>query len=376
MFSHGGSSDLRYWEPQREAFASRYKFIAYSHRFHGAGPWPATGDYSADGAHDRPGCRHAPTRGGPVHLVGFSTAIALRATLREPSLVRSLTIIEPNVPWLLDGDPEGEAVLAWWRAENDRVRAEAGGDAERRAKLWFELVNNRGPGHVRRPARGSPPDVARQLRRAKRPAAPAPRAVTCERLGAITTPTLVIGAEHGMPYSRRIVDVLASCIPGSRLRSSSPSDALHELPGPRQSSTKPSWISSDSPRCRPVQDRLRRRDVADDRGELPRARPHRPMARRQVDPGRVAELWDAGKECPVRMLLRVGLVLLGGEPSANQGARDVAPRFVGQVVAIAEEAAGDRVRPAGGTSPSAPRSARRGSPPPRFPPRPSASRHP
>ena len=83
---------------------------------------------------------------GPVHLVGFSSAIALRATLAEPGLVRSLTIVEPNVPWLLEGDPEGETVLAWWREENERVRAEAAGDVERGATLWFELVNNRGPG--------------------------------------------------------------------------------------------------------------------------------------------------------------------------------------------------------------------------------------
>jgi pimeloyl-ACP methyl ester carboxylesterase len=27
----------------------------------------------------------------------------------------------------------------------------------------------------------------------------------------------VLGAEHGMPYSRRIVNLLADCIPGSRL---------------------------------------------------------------------------------------------------------------------------------------------------------------
>ncbi len=217
VFSHGGSSDLRYWEPQREAFASRYKFIAHSRRFHGAGPWPATGDDSAE-AHttDLVAVMHR-LAAGPVHLVGFSTAIALRATLREPSLVRSLTIIEPNVPWLLDGDPEGEAALAWWRAENDRVRAEAGDDAERRAKLWFELVNNRGPGTFD----AQPEDLRRMWLDnfdVPRPAAPAPQPVTCAQLGAITTPTLALGAEHGMPYSRRIVDVLASCIPESRLR--------------------------------------------------------------------------------------------------------------------------------------------------------------
>ena len=40
VFSHGGYSDLRYWEPQREAFAERYRYIAYSRRFHGSGTWP------------------------------------------------------------------------------------------------------------------------------------------------------------------------------------------------------------------------------------------------------------------------------------------------------------------------------------------------
>ena len=26
VFSHGGNSDLRYWEPQRESFTVRYQF--------------------------------------------------------------------------------------------------------------------------------------------------------------------------------------------------------------------------------------------------------------------------------------------------------------------------------------------------------------
>ena len=53
---------------------------------------------------------------------------------------------------------------------------------------------------------------------ARRPAARSPEPLTCGRLRAITTPTRVIGAEYGMPYSRRIVDALAGCIPASRLR--------------------------------------------------------------------------------------------------------------------------------------------------------------
>ena len=53
---------------------------------------------------------------------------------------------------------------------------------------------------------------------ASRPAAQLPEPLTCEVLSAIKAPTLVIGAEYGMPYSRRMVDTLAGCIPASRLR--------------------------------------------------------------------------------------------------------------------------------------------------------------
>src|SRR5688572_5510230 len=96
VFSHGGYSDLRYWEPQREVFGARYRFVAYSHRFHGGSSWPEDTEYSAQ-AHvsDLFGILRR-LEAGPVHLIGFSTAIALRVVLQEPELVRSLTIIEPN----------------------------------------------------------------------------------------------------------------------------------------------------------------------------------------------------------------------------------------------------------------------------------------
>jgi hypothetical protein len=48
VFSQGGSSDLRYWEPQRKVFGARYRFVAYSRRFHGSGARPAHGDDSVD----------------------------------------------------------------------------------------------------------------------------------------------------------------------------------------------------------------------------------------------------------------------------------------------------------------------------------------
>ena len=215
VFSHGGSSDIRYWEPQREFFASRCRFIAYSHRYHGSGPQPSQGDYSAE-AHAHDLVALISRLGEPAHLVGFSTAIALRAAVRAADHVRSLTIIEPNVPWLLEGDREGEAVLAWWRAENLRVLTEADGDAVRRAELWFELVNNRGPGTFT----AQPPALRRMWLdnfTATRPAAPPPPPLTATELGTIKTPTLALGAEFGMPYSRSILERTARTISRSRL---------------------------------------------------------------------------------------------------------------------------------------------------------------
>jgi non-heme chloroperoxidase len=214
VFSHGASSDLRYWGPQRKVFGARYRFVAYSRRFHGGSTATGHGADAADIHVEDLLAIMGRLEAGPVHLVGFSTAIALRAALCDPSLVRSLTIIEPNLPWLLEGDPTGQAVLAWWVAENERVGVEGAGDAKRRAELWFELVNNRGPNTF-----DTQPDAFRRMWLdnfdARRPPPPTP--LSCEQLSAITAPMLVLAAEYGMPYSRRIVDMLAGCLPGSRL---------------------------------------------------------------------------------------------------------------------------------------------------------------
>jgi pimeloyl-ACP methyl ester carboxylesterase len=215
MRSHGGASDVRYWEPQRPAFVAQYHFVAYSRRFHGAASWSPDVDASNEA--------HASDLveivrrldAGPVHLIGFSAATALHAVIAEPGMFRSLTIVEPNVLSLLEGDAPGEAVLAWWRRETARVREEAAGDAKVHAERWFELVNNQGPGTFA----GQAPVFRRMWLEnfgAKRSAAHAPP-LSCERLGAIAMPTLALGAEHGLPYSRMILERLASCIPGSDL---------------------------------------------------------------------------------------------------------------------------------------------------------------
>jgi pimeloyl-ACP methyl ester carboxylesterase len=152
---------------------------------------------------------------GPVHVVGFSAATAVLAAVRAPDLMRTLTIIEPNVPSLLEGDPEGQSVLAWWRDANAQVLADAAGDPERHAILWFELVNQRGPGTF-----AEQPAAFREMWIANMTtprSAPGPAPVDCRALRATSVPTLAVGSEDGMRYSRAILDRLDACLPDSRL---------------------------------------------------------------------------------------------------------------------------------------------------------------
>jgi pimeloyl-ACP methyl ester carboxylesterase len=216
VFSHGGASDLRYWEPQRSTFAPRFRFIAYTRRFHGDGAWPATADASPEAHADDLIEVVRRLEQASVHLVGFSAATALHAAVREPSLFRSLTIFEPNAPSLLTDDPADQAVLADWQSATARLRIEHRDDAGAYARHWFELVNNAGSGTFQ--------DQPEEFRRmwlenfgAKRSPSTGPE-LSCSALDAVTMPALALGSEFGMPYSRRILRRVAECIPGCELK--------------------------------------------------------------------------------------------------------------------------------------------------------------
>jgi len=213
VFSHGGASDIRYWAPQQAVLAREHRCVAYSRRFHGQGSWPPEADASPEAHADDLLAILARLAAGPVHVVGFSTSVALSAAAREPELFRSLTIIEPNAPSLLTDDADDRELLRAWTSATERLRELHGGDPVRHAEAWFELVNNQGTGiFARQPA------AFRQMWLANFGAkrSPTGQALTCADLGVIGVPTLVIGTEYGMPYSRRIVERVAECIPDAR----------------------------------------------------------------------------------------------------------------------------------------------------------------
>src|SRR5207245_1852200 len=101
---HGSLGTLENWGPQIDAFATRFRVIAYSRRYH----WPNAAQPDGQGyslslhADDLIGLIEALGL-ERVHLVAssYGAYVALLVTLRRPDLVRSLVLAEPPLlPWL------------------------------------------------------------------------------------------------------------------------------------------------------------------------------------------------------------------------------------------------------------------------------------
>src|SRR6266705_2848882 len=150
IFVHGAWMDLRYWEPQRHAVATQYRFIAYSLRYHGTAPWPDTGQHYSLATHAAELAAFIrQLHAGPVHLVGLSSGgrLVTMVTLEHPDLVRSLTVMEPPIHELLVDLPEAQPVRdAWGKAFEPIATAAKAGEAVHATKLFCELVNNQDPG--------------------------------------------------------------------------------------------------------------------------------------------------------------------------------------------------------------------------------------
>ena len=221
VFVHGAISDHRYWEPQRQAVGERHRFIAYTYRYHGTGPWPDDGRHYSAANHAAD--LEAFVRGlnaGPVHLVGLSFGgfLATLVASDHPDLVRSLSLVEPGTSALLAEVPEGKPLLEDRGNMLALASAEAkAGKAAHAGGLFFDWVTNQGAGGF-----DKQPEALRQmvLDNARTlpvfVAAPPPPQVSCATLGDVKAPTIVVGGEQTRRYYSLINEIIVRCIPGSR----------------------------------------------------------------------------------------------------------------------------------------------------------------
>ena len=223
VFVHGAFSDLRVWEPIREEIAKRYQFIAYTQRYFGIGPWPDDGkNFSVATDADDLVKFITSLNIGPVHLVTRSRggAVATAAALKNPSLVRTLTLHEPALLSVLPAESEeGKAAREDRKKFVDPAVAAAAkaGDSIQAVRLFFQGVYQLGADGFDRLPQASRTMLLDNARTAPllfgSPAAPS---ITCDMLKAFNIPTLVTHGGKTHAYYKLINEGVARCVPRAR----------------------------------------------------------------------------------------------------------------------------------------------------------------
>ena len=216
VFVHGLGMDLRMWERVRPYIAARYRFVAYSRRYHAPNAWPDEDGRTYTIA------QHAEDLAALIRMLGVRRAhlvstslggrVAVEAAMRHPELVASLVVGDSFVT--LDVPSESAAILAAFsRGIEPMFEAIREGDAhlaairlvdwfsERRG-AWDDLPEER-----KRYFR----DNARTLLIAARDAG-IDRRPTCEALRAIAPPVLVLDGVDTPAAARLTNDALYACL--------------------------------------------------------------------------------------------------------------------------------------------------------------------
>jgi pimeloyl-ACP methyl ester carboxylesterase len=222
VFVHGGLGDQRSWEPVAEEVAKKYRFVAVTLRYYGASPWKDDGRRFSVATHaDDLEKVMSSLNAGPVHLVGYSYggAVATTAALKNPSLVRSLTVYEPALVSVLPAESEeGKA------AREDRTKftgsaitAAETGDFNQAARLFIEGVFQLPPGGFDRLPQATQTRVLENARVTPLMlAAIQQHTMTCDMLRNFNRPTLVMRGEKTQSYYLLINSAVGKCLPNAQ----------------------------------------------------------------------------------------------------------------------------------------------------------------
>ncbi len=232
VFAHGAFSDLRAWEPQREAIARHYRFIAYTQRYFGTAPWPDSGAQYSQVIHSEDLAEFIrQLNAGPVYVVGrsYGATVAMRMALQHPELVQGLFVQEPTIAVAAVTDTDSKKTLKKECSGLASAREAAkNGDAAEATRLFANWTNDQ-PGGFEALA---PETRAMHLDNARTVAlhfsAPRPPKVTCSDLGQLTAPVAITTGELTRPFFKILAEAAHRCVPGSQ---------LIQIPGARHAAT-------------------------------------------------------------------------------------------------------------------------------------------
>lgn len=219
VFVHGSLGDLRSWARQELAFAQYFRVLVYSRRYHP--PNPRVEDHQAYSPKV-----HAEDLAAllltldiaPAHIVGsdYGAYTALQLVRDHPQLVRSLVLAEPPIFPLLTGSEAGDSARKFFYTNGlDPARAAfARGDSVTGLRYYVDAVSGRGtfdrlPAATRADMLAHAFEMRRELL-TERPEYLPP--VTCDELGHIMTPVLIVRGENSPRAFQLISDELARCL--------------------------------------------------------------------------------------------------------------------------------------------------------------------
>jgi pimeloyl-ACP methyl ester carboxylesterase len=220
VFVHGAVGDLRFWEPQREAFARQHRFVAYTYRYHGTAPWTDGGKLYSSKTHAADLAAFiSGLKAGPVHLVGLSYGglLAAMVAISQPELIQTLTLAEPALFALLQGQPDAKPALdEWGKGALPMIEAMKAGDSLKATKLLSALVHGEPPDSFDK----LPPELRQMLTDNARTLpllfGAETFSIDCESLRGVKAPTLLVHGERTPAIFSKTNEAVARCIPGSR----------------------------------------------------------------------------------------------------------------------------------------------------------------
>jgi pimeloyl-ACP methyl ester carboxylesterase len=229
VFLHGVGTDLRIWDHVRPYFAGRYRFVAYSRRFHSPNAWPAD---DGDSYTIR---QHAEDLAALINVLGVKKAhvvstsiggrVAMELAFTHPELVASVVVGDAYIT--VEVPPQDEESLKAFGRRFAPVAAaiQSGNQSDAATQLvgwlfendsaWAELPDDRKLYYS---------DNAKTLQLTLRDRTIGERP-DCIAIGRIQIPVLVLDGRNTAAAFRLTNDSFYKCLPATAQRVSIPYSA-------------------------------------------------------------------------------------------------------------------------------------------------------
>lgn len=211
---HGVLTDYRYWQPQIDAWSTRFHVVAVSLRHFYPEKWNGkSDDFSVQqNAKDLAGFIEA--IGAPVYLVGWSYGggPAYQTALAHPEFIKKLVLDEGA---LISGDDASAnpSSINMKRSKETAVFLDAG-DIEGGLSYAVDNINGSGVwAKLPEPAKVTVRENAWSIVGIGMAAAPD---ISCVEFGSLKMPVLLVQGEFTTPRYKRAVDEQARCLPSAK----------------------------------------------------------------------------------------------------------------------------------------------------------------